>query len=247
METNPKTWRVTNINANYTIANSYPSVNRVPATITDEQVKEMADCWTHKRFPVLVWSHPHSKATITRSGGLYVTGATIPPPPSPSSTPTSSAPPSPSVPHHSNSTTSLALLKGEATFIDAISETNPDKTLHIFDTGHQSTAQLPNYQRCRFYFLGLAGVILSFLLFTFCEEKLTREQSSELRDGFDKLLAMHKRHYDKTWSAAISSHWVDSLKVVLNASVSIVNLLELGESILIQHSYDFYYLYSVLN
>lgn len=112
----------------------------------------MADCWTHKRFPVLVWCHPHSKATITRSGGLYITGATIPPAPS--------TPPSPSVPHH-NSTTSVSLLRVESTYIDAISETNPDKILHLFDTGHQSTPQLPNYQRCRFYFLGLAGVFLS--------------------------------------------------------------------------------------
>lgn len=70
-----------------------------------------------------------------------------------------------------------------------------------------------------------------------CYIKLIILQTSELRDGFDKLLAMHKRHFDKTWNPIICSHWVDSLKVILNASVSIVNLLELGESILIQHSY----------
>eukprot|EP00026_Physarum_polycephalum_P000022 Phypoly_transcript_00022.p1 GENE.Phypoly_transcript_00022~~Phypoly_transcript_00022.p1 ORF type:complete len:3281 (-),score=556.54 Phypoly_transcript_00022:159-8669(-) len=218
MGVNPKAWRVSNVNNNYWVTPTFPSVNRVPASITDEQIKDLAECWTHKRFPVLVWCHPHSKASICRAGGLFVTGAVQPSAPG--------APPSPNIQHHNTPAPLIGSvsvgslpgnLKGESVIIDAISETNPEKSLHIFDTGHQNTALLPNYPRVRFYFLGLAGI-------------------SELREGYNMLLAMHKRHHDKAWNAAISAHWVDSLRLVLTASVSIVNLVELGESILIQHN-----------
>jgi hypothetical protein len=92
------------------------------------------------------------------AGGLFIMGAVQPPAPG--------GPPSPSVLHHSNNmligSISVGSMSGnfknESTFIDAISETNPEKPLHIFDTGHQNTPLLPNYPRVRFYFLGLAGV-----------------------------------------------------------------------------------------
>ena len=154
-------------------------------------------------------------------------------------TTTAVTPPSP---HHnplvsSISSGSLAgTFKNESIIIDAISETNPDKSLHIFDTGYQNTAVLPNYQRVRLYFLGLAGVTISPFSFCILADSY---QITELRDGYNMLLAMHKRHHDKTWNAAISLQWVDSLKLVLTASVSIVNLVELGESILIQHKYAY--------
>jgi myotubularin-related protein 6/7/8 len=170
MGVNPKMWRTSNVNSNYGLTPSFPSGNRVPASITDEQLKDLAECWTHKRFPVLVWCHPHSKASICRSGmdnrktlnfshmfvgALFIMGAT--------QHSASAAPPSPNVPHHTlggsvSAGSFSGSMKNEATIIDAISETNPEKSLHVFDTGHQNTALLPNYPRVRFYFLGLAGV-----------------------------------------------------------------------------------------
>lgn len=72
MGVNPKMWRTTNVNQNYAVTPTFPSVSRVPASITDEQIKDLAECWTHKRFPVLVWCHPHSKASISRAG-MHIT------------------------------------------------------------------------------------------------------------------------------------------------------------------------------
>ncbi|XP_070198187.1 phosphatidylinositol-3,5-bisphosphate 3-phosphatase MTMR2-like [Littorina saxatilis] len=60
-------WRITHVNGNYEVADSYPSLLVVPKAQPDDELKHVAEFRTRGRFPVLSWIHPESQATITRS------------------------------------------------------------------------------------------------------------------------------------------------------------------------------------
>ena len=66
MGVNNDTWRITRMNENYTICDSYPSVWAVPKTASDELLKSVATFRSRNRIPVLSWIHPNYLATITR-------------------------------------------------------------------------------------------------------------------------------------------------------------------------------------
>ncbi|XP_050416998.1 myotubularin-related protein 2 isoform X2 [Patella vulgata] len=61
-------WRITKINENYELCDTYPAVLAVPAASTDDDIRSVAAFRTRGRFPVLSWIHPESQATITRCG-----------------------------------------------------------------------------------------------------------------------------------------------------------------------------------
>lgn len=63
---NNDTWRITRINEEYTICDSYPAVWAVPKTASDELLKQSSMFRSKNRLPVLSWIHPNSLATITR-------------------------------------------------------------------------------------------------------------------------------------------------------------------------------------
>lgn len=60
-------WRITHVNENYELSDSYPSILVVPKAAPDEILGRIAEFRTRERFPVLSWIHPDSQATITRS------------------------------------------------------------------------------------------------------------------------------------------------------------------------------------
>lgn len=63
---NNDTWRITRINDNYDICDSYPAVWAVPKAASDELLKQTSMFRSKNRLPVLSWIHPNTLATITR-------------------------------------------------------------------------------------------------------------------------------------------------------------------------------------
>lgn len=59
-------WKITKINENYEICDSYPQILAVPAQVTDDDLRSVASFRSRGRIPVLSWIHPESQATITR-------------------------------------------------------------------------------------------------------------------------------------------------------------------------------------
>lgn len=59
-------WKISKINEQYEICDSYPAVWAVPAQVTDEDIRVVASFRSRGRIPVLSWIHSESQATITR-------------------------------------------------------------------------------------------------------------------------------------------------------------------------------------
>ena len=57
-------WRITKINENYEICDSYPSIIAVPAQATDEELRAVSAFRSRGRLPVLSWIHPESQVNI---------------------------------------------------------------------------------------------------------------------------------------------------------------------------------------
>ncbi|KAJ3667134.1 hypothetical protein Zmor_002539 [Zophobas morio] len=66
MGVNNDMWKISRINEQYEICDSYPAVWAIPAQATDEEIKAVAGFRSRGRIPVLSWIHPESQATITR-------------------------------------------------------------------------------------------------------------------------------------------------------------------------------------
>lgn len=66
MGVNNDMWRITKINENYEVCDSYPVVWAIPAQATDDDVHTVASFRSRGRIPVLSWIHTESQATITR-------------------------------------------------------------------------------------------------------------------------------------------------------------------------------------
>lgn len=60
-------WKITKINENYTICDSYPPIWAVPSQVTEEDLRQVVQFRSRGRAPVLSWIHPESQATITRA------------------------------------------------------------------------------------------------------------------------------------------------------------------------------------
>ena len=61
-----ESWRITRINEDYGLCDSYPAVWAVPAPATDDELRSVAAFRSRGRLPVLSWIHPESQATVTR-------------------------------------------------------------------------------------------------------------------------------------------------------------------------------------
>ncbi|CAF0774782.1 unnamed protein product [Didymodactylos carnosus] len=59
-------WRSTSINKKYKLCSSYPEYCIVPASITDEELNEVAKFRSYRRFPTVVWRHQNG-AVIART------------------------------------------------------------------------------------------------------------------------------------------------------------------------------------
>ena len=59
-------WKISKVNETYEVCDSYPTVWAIPAQVTDEDIRSVANFRSRGRIPVLSWIHPESQATITR-------------------------------------------------------------------------------------------------------------------------------------------------------------------------------------
>uniref|UniRef100_A0A8C1G1Y7 Myotubularin n=1 Tax=Cyprinus carpio TaxID=7962 RepID=A0A8C1G1Y7_CYPCA len=59
-------WRITFINKNYELCDTYPTILVVPYKATDEDLKRVATFRSRCRIPVLSWFHKENHAVITR-------------------------------------------------------------------------------------------------------------------------------------------------------------------------------------
>eukprot|EP01137_Pigoraptor_chileana_P031739 Opistho-2@20041 len=60
-------WRLSLVNADYTVASSYPAVVAVPSGVSDQQLQKAGQFRAKGRFPAAVWKKPGSNAVIARS------------------------------------------------------------------------------------------------------------------------------------------------------------------------------------
>ncbi|KAG7608107.1 GRAM domain [Arabidopsis suecica] len=60
-------WRITNLNSNYDLCQSYPFALMVPKSISDEELLQTSTFRARCRLPVISWCHPGSGAVIARS------------------------------------------------------------------------------------------------------------------------------------------------------------------------------------
>ncbi|XP_071533581.1 phosphatidylinositol-3,5-bisphosphate 3-phosphatase MTMR2 isoform X2 [Panulirus ornatus] len=61
-----ESWRITRINEEYELCETYPAVWAVPAAASEHDLRNVAVFRSRGRIPVLSWIHPESQATITR-------------------------------------------------------------------------------------------------------------------------------------------------------------------------------------
>ncbi|KER33971.1 hypothetical protein T265_00177 [Opisthorchis viverrini] len=60
-------WKLTKINVDYRLSDTYPALLAVPWEVTDELLMACAPHRSRGRVPVLSWLHPESKASLTRA------------------------------------------------------------------------------------------------------------------------------------------------------------------------------------
>ncbi|XP_028401912.1 myotubularin-related protein 2-like [Dendronephthya gigantea] len=59
-------WRISHINENYELCDTYPPLVGVPQDVVDDDLKQVATFRSRSRIPVLSWLHPVNNASITR-------------------------------------------------------------------------------------------------------------------------------------------------------------------------------------
>ncbi|CAH2074156.1 unnamed protein product [Thlaspi arvense] len=60
-------WRITDLNSNYNLCQTYPFALMVPKSISDEELVQASTFRARCRLPVISWCHPGSGAVIARS------------------------------------------------------------------------------------------------------------------------------------------------------------------------------------
>ncbi|XP_078401928.1 phosphatidylinositol-3,5-bisphosphate 3-phosphatase MTMR2 isoform X2 [Cetorhinus maximus] len=61
-----ESWKISRINDNYELCDTYPAILVVPENVPDDELKKVATFRSRNRIPVISWIHPESQATITR-------------------------------------------------------------------------------------------------------------------------------------------------------------------------------------
>ncbi|XP_058147398.1 phosphatidylinositol-3-phosphate phosphatase MTMR1 isoform X4 [Dasypus novemcinctus] len=61
-----ESWKISKINSNYELCDTYPAIIVVPTSVKDDDLSKVAAFRAKGRVPVLSWIHPESQATITR-------------------------------------------------------------------------------------------------------------------------------------------------------------------------------------
>jgi myotubularin-related protein 3/4 len=61
-----KSWRVSEVNADFKLCSSYPRYILVPNNINDETLQNVASFRSSRRIPAVVWRHRDNGAIIAR-------------------------------------------------------------------------------------------------------------------------------------------------------------------------------------
>lgn len=61
-----ETWKITKINENYELCDSYPAILVVPSAASEDDLRQVAQFRSKGRIPALSWLHPESQASLTR-------------------------------------------------------------------------------------------------------------------------------------------------------------------------------------
>lgn len=61
-----ETWKITKINENYELCDSYPATIVVPSAASEDDLRQVAQFRSKGRLPILSWLHPESQASLTR-------------------------------------------------------------------------------------------------------------------------------------------------------------------------------------
>ncbi|KAL8615600.1 hypothetical protein ACOMHN_026590 [Nucella lapillus] len=67
-------FRLSTVNATYSVCRSYPALLAVPQSASDECIRKFARCHRQSRFPVITWRHPRTKALLLRASGFHSRG-----------------------------------------------------------------------------------------------------------------------------------------------------------------------------
>uniref|UniRef100_A0A8C2GBJ7 phosphatidylinositol-3,5-bisphosphate 3-phosphatase n=1 Tax=Cyprinus carpio TaxID=7962 RepID=A0A8C2GBJ7_CYPCA len=61
-----ESWTISKINSNYEVCDTYPALLVTPASIKEDEIKQVASFRVKRRIPVLSWIHPETHATVVR-------------------------------------------------------------------------------------------------------------------------------------------------------------------------------------
>ncbi|KAL3842272.1 hypothetical protein ACJMK2_020304 [Sinanodonta woodiana] len=67
-------FRITTVNANFSVCRSYPALLVVPQSVSDESIRKFARSHRQSRFPVITWKHPRTKALLLRASSFHSRG-----------------------------------------------------------------------------------------------------------------------------------------------------------------------------
>lgn len=67
-------FRLTPVNAAYSLCRSYPALLAVPASVGDDSLRRFARCYRQGRVPALCWRHPRTGALLARSAASHHKG-----------------------------------------------------------------------------------------------------------------------------------------------------------------------------
>ncbi|RWS10543.1 myotubularin-related protein 13-like isoform X4, partial [Dinothrombium tinctorium] len=67
-------FRISTVNMNYAVCQSYPTYIVVPFTVTDESIRRFSRCYKYHRFPAIVWKHPKTQALLLRGSSFHGKG-----------------------------------------------------------------------------------------------------------------------------------------------------------------------------
>ncbi|CAG2109659.1 unnamed protein product, partial [Medioppia subpectinata] len=69
-----ESFRISAVNANYSVTKSYPGLIVVPYSTSDEAIRRMSRFYRHYRFPAITWKHPRTKALLLRGSCFHGKG-----------------------------------------------------------------------------------------------------------------------------------------------------------------------------
>lgn len=69
-----KEFRISMVNLNYSVTQSYPAFVVVPANLNDESIRKLSKCYKLQRFPAIIWRHPKKKTLLIRASAFHGKG-----------------------------------------------------------------------------------------------------------------------------------------------------------------------------